>query len=193
MALRDWPARRIGFLWLVGIILYAGLFLIGIVRQREWQKGMRDGFGSTGNVNVAADTISVEKQDSLFAFLFAVLRETKRGSQAHRDSVRRELHVVAAGTPLSAARRDSLYRALNVPARLNASQRDSLWSTAESLFAPVFRSMTAAAGKATSGMGPSLVIVAVMFLAPGVALIAVTILWVYSRRRQTSASDVAAA
>jgi hypothetical protein len=193
MALRDWPVRRIGFLWIGGILFYVGLAVLGQIRRQQWEERTRQEFGPLPDLSIGPDTLPTAKRDSLAGLMFALLRETNRGTPAHRDSVLQQLHAVVRDTPLTAARRDSLYRALNVPPRLTASQRDSLQSSAESLFAPVLAPIAEGIGKSMSGMGPWLVIGAILVLAPGIALVTLTVVWAYSRRLRTLGSGAAAA
>src|SRR5919204_958054 len=125
MALRDWSARRIGFLWLAGVVFYCGLLLLQEGNRRQREARWRAEFGPIPDFN-AADTIPAARRDSLASLMFVLLRETRRGPQSHRDSVLQHVSAVARDTPLTAARIDSLYRSLNVPARLSVAQRDSL-------------------------------------------------------------------
>ena|SRR6185312_13311612 len=193
MALRDWSARRIGFFWLAGFAFYGGLVLLGEVRRREQEAKWREEFGPIPNLSAAPETIPAAKRDSLAGLMFALIRETSHGSEAHRDSVLQHLTAVVHDTPLTTARRDSLYRALNVPARLSAAQNDSLRSSAESLLTPIVAPIAAGIAKGMSGMGAWLVITAILFIAPGLVLLTLTIAWAYSRRRRALGSDAAAA
>src|SRR6266478_3851783 len=113
MALRDWPPRRIGFLWLAGVVVYGGLVVLGDVRRRERDARWREEFGPIRDLSASSETISVARRDSLAGLMFALIRESSRGSQAHRDSVLQHLSAVVRDTPLTTKRRDSLYRALN--------------------------------------------------------------------------------
>jgi hypothetical protein len=192
MALRDWPARRIGFLWLVGVVVYGSLVVLGESRRRERDARWREEFGPTPDMSATSETIPVARRDSLAGLMFALIRETSRGSQAHRDSVLEHLTAVVRDTPLTTQRRDSLYRALNVPVRLSAGQKDSLQSSAESLLTPIVTPIATGIARGMSGMGTQLVISAVLFFAPGVALLTLTIVWAYSRRHHSLKSGAAA-
>jgi len=192
MALRNWPARRIGFLWLAGVVVYGSLVVLGESRRRERDARWREEFGPIPDLSAASETVPVARRDSLVGLMFALIRETSRGSQAHHDSVLQHLTAVVRDTPLTTKRRDSLYRALNVPARLSAAQKDSLRSSAESLLTPIVTPIAAGIAKGMSGMGPWLVASAILFFAPGLALLTLTIVWAYSRRRHSLGSGAAA-
>ena len=193
MALRDWSARRIGVLWLAGVVFYGGLVLLGEVRRREREAKWREQLGPIPDLSAAPETIPVARRDSLTGLMFALIRESSHGSQEHRDSVVQHLTKVVRDAPLTSGRRDSLYRALNVPARVNAAQKDSLRSSAESLLTPIVASIAAGIAKGMSGMGTWLVISAVLFFAPALGLVTLTIVWAYSRRRRALGADAAAA
>jgi hypothetical protein len=192
MALRDWSRRRIGILWLAGLLFYGGLVVLGGIRRREDEQQWRERFGPVANLGAAPETISAVRRDSLASLMFALLRETSRGSQAHRDSVAQQLAAFVHGPPLNSRRRDSLYGALNVPARLNEAQQDSLRASAKSLITPIVEPIVAGAVKGVSGIGAWLVVAAILLLTPGIALITVTALWVHSRHTRSLNSDAAA-
>src|SRR5438552_2009525 len=101
MALRDWSARRIGFLWLAGVVVYTGLLVLGEVRRRQREQTWREESRPILNLSTAPETIPVARRDSLEGLMFALIRESGRGSQARRDSVLQRLSAVVRDTRLT--------------------------------------------------------------------------------------------
>jgi len=194
MALGTWSGRRIAFLWILGIAFYGALTIIGQAQRRNVESSFRAKYGlPTRNHLSSADTLSEAQRDSSFGLLFALWRETSRGTPAHRDSILHQLSAIARDTPVVRERRDSLYRALKVPAHLNPSQQDSLRVAGESLLGAILVPAARAIGSAMSDLGPWLFIMVALYLAPGVVLLVMTIAWVFLRRRNAIPSGVPAA
>jgi len=194
MALRTWSGRRIAFLWFLGLAFYGALAIIGQQHRRRVEARFRLQYGlPAGNLRSSADTFSEAQRDSSLGLLFALWRETSRGTSAHRDSILRQLSAMAGDTPVVRERRDSVYRALKVPAHLNQSQRDSLRVVGESLLAGVLVPAARTLGSAMSGLGPWLFLMVALYLAPGTVLLVTTIAWVFLRRRNAISSVMPAA
>jgi hypothetical protein len=194
MALRAWSGRRIAFLWLLGIAFYGALAILGYRQRRTADAEFRAQLAlPAGRVQLAADTLADARRDSLFAMLFALWREANRGTPAHRDSIRRRLEAMAHDTVQARKQLDSLYLALNVPAKLSPAQRDSLRVAAESVLGATVGPALKGLSSAMQDAAPWLVLASVLLLAPGAALLATTIAWVLSRRQGALSSSAPAA
>ena len=194
MGLRAWSGRRIAFLWLLGITFYGALTILGYRQQHASDATFRAQFGlPVEGVQPSARTLTDAGRDSLFAMLFALWREAKQGTPAHRDSVLHRLEAMAHDTTQARQRLDSLYLALSVPAKLNPSQQDSMRVVGESVLGATLGPALKGFDNAMKDAAPWLVLASVLLLAPGAAVLATTIAWALLRRRRALGQSAPAA
>jgi hypothetical protein len=183
MALHNWPPRRIAILWSVLLVGYWGLLLYSqsapSTETTRAGRGSLDLFARNGP---GSDTLTGARWDSLIALTFVLMRETDQWPQAKRDALLNDLRH-------DGRSRDSLWRALNAPARLTEAQRDSLDGMVQPIVVPFLIAVSQVGGELSRAVLVTLALV----LVPIMALSGLTIAWVVLRRRPRPPSPQAAA
>jgi hypothetical protein len=183
MALHNWPPRRIAILWSVLLVSYLGLVLYSQSAPRTatvpTERGTLDLFARSGP---GSDTLGGARWDSLVALTFVFMRETDQWPQAKRDVLLNDLRH-------DGRSRDSLWRALNVPARLTDAQRDSLEGMVQPMVAPFVTAVARVGGE----LSRAVLVTLALALAPLMVLFVLTIAWLVLRRRHRPPPPQAAA
>lgn len=180
MALADWPPRRIVLLWIALLTIEGGVVLFAFARQPAPQ--------SQSDVGLPFDTARGSRgpplgSDSLAVLMYALLEATAATRHAPQDTGRQHL-LTAILAESSIIRRDSLWTASGLPAKITPAQRESVKASVEAILGPVQQGIDLMASAALVG----LLIVGGVLALPPLAAAAITVAWWLGRRRAATAA-----
>lgn len=164
MRLRDWPARRIGRLWLAGVAVEALLMAV-IASTGEDPGSMPRSLRREGDSATAVDTASSETARQWFADAgFTISRE-----------------ALPSGDTLVRISRDSSF----VAARVSGDTISVVEASPD--VEQAIGSITTAFVSAMDGLARLLLILAAILLPIPILLVSITLTWAVQRRRRTAA------
>jgi hypothetical protein len=180
MALADWPPRRIALLWFIVLTIDACLVLLARAREH--------GLQHQTDIRFRFDTVPGSRgaplgPDSQAVLMYALFEASAATRNAPPDTGRLQL-LSAILAESSTTRRDSLWTASGLPARVTSEQRDSAKAVVEAVVGPVLKGLDLLANVA---------LVAALILwgalaVPPLAAATITVAWWLGRRRANTAA-----